>query len=344
MYVTVLLLSMQFKAALHYLLNDTATLPYRVDAVHVAIALLQRGVLDVSGMEPDDTWTANLDLPGQVAKYGEGVASVNPCAALEYIDFASSCSSSSPMASNWISSLLQVPGAASALLGTAGNEDKSALARFLPHPQARQAILLDAADRCRARARYNEAMELYGRAGESASGLEIVNQLLGDLLGGPNNTTVPQHELNALLRQGAGVLATVQDTPALKQQQAVFEALKTISEVFTAATQGRNLEAVQLLKEVPYIPLESSRVQPCLDHHHHPGSSGSQGHAALSKVIPGLVLTAAQALHRLNQGSNGVGASPTLWKDQLRAITDFGARISMASDLRARLAALAPSM
>ena len=49
LYVTVLLLSLQFRAAVDFLAQDPGTKPYRVDAVHLGIALLHHQLLDVTG-------------------------------------------------------------------------------------------------------------------------------------------------------------------------------------------------------------------------------------------------------------------------------------------------------
>ena len=48
LYVTVLLLSLQFQAALRFLWKDETTRLYRVDAVHLAIALHQEQALAVT--------------------------------------------------------------------------------------------------------------------------------------------------------------------------------------------------------------------------------------------------------------------------------------------------------
>ena len=48
LYVTVLLLSLQFQEALRFLWKDETTKMYRVDAVHLAIAMHQEQALAVS--------------------------------------------------------------------------------------------------------------------------------------------------------------------------------------------------------------------------------------------------------------------------------------------------------
>ena len=49
LYVTVLLLSLQFWAAVEFLAQDHGTKPYRIDAVHLGIALLHHQLLDATG-------------------------------------------------------------------------------------------------------------------------------------------------------------------------------------------------------------------------------------------------------------------------------------------------------
>ena len=73
MYVNVLLLSLQFKSALHYLLSDPATHAYRTDAVHMAMALAHHNVLDLQGTESDRADLVSLDIPQRIAQYGEAV-------------------------------------------------------------------------------------------------------------------------------------------------------------------------------------------------------------------------------------------------------------------------------
>lgn len=47
--MTVLLLSLQFRAAAAYLAQDPGTKPYRLDAVHLTVALLHHQLLDIGG-------------------------------------------------------------------------------------------------------------------------------------------------------------------------------------------------------------------------------------------------------------------------------------------------------
>ena len=51
LYLTVLLLSLQFGAAVAFIARDPSTKPYRLDAVHLAIALLHHQLLDVSSQD-----------------------------------------------------------------------------------------------------------------------------------------------------------------------------------------------------------------------------------------------------------------------------------------------------
>ncbi len=51
LYVTVLLLSLQFRAVVDFLAQDPGSTAYRVDAVHLGIALLHHQLLDVSGAD-----------------------------------------------------------------------------------------------------------------------------------------------------------------------------------------------------------------------------------------------------------------------------------------------------
>ena len=60
LYVTVLLLSLQFRAVVDFLAQDPGSAAYRVDAVHLGIALLHHQLLDVSGADAGKL--TNIDL------------------------------------------------------------------------------------------------------------------------------------------------------------------------------------------------------------------------------------------------------------------------------------------
>lgn len=66
LYVTVLLLSLQFRAAVVFMAQDPGTKAYRLDAVHLAIALLHHQLLDVSSQDAGVFYTLAIFAHGGV--------------------------------------------------------------------------------------------------------------------------------------------------------------------------------------------------------------------------------------------------------------------------------------
>mmetsp|Transcript_31486 Transcript_31486/g.59180 ORF Transcript_31486/g.59180 Transcript_31486/m.59180 type:complete len:867 (-) Transcript_31486:321-2921(-) len=354
-YVNVLLLSLQFKSAIQYLLSDPATHQYRTDAVHMAMALAHHDVLE---MEEAHAELASLDVPARIAQYGEAVG--NPAEALEYLAFATQVapktgsrnpSFDDPMA--LFRQLLQEQNAVNQLLGEQGgvSSSQTPLARFVPDVQRRKALLAGAGDECSRNAKYDEAVELYARAGEYAKALEIVNHLLGNQLGEPSPappTTNPR--IKKLLAQGERVKQMTQNAAEgpvvggvnLRTQEDDFAALNLLTRLFTASAEGNNAEVIRCLRELPYIPMDRQRVRACQDDFKTRCASAS----ALTKSVPRLILVAATALHAAlkeaeqKERALGVRTNVNLHKEQLKAVTDFGANIPMPAEMHRRLATI----
>ena len=68
LYLTVQLLSLQFGAAVAFIAQDPSTKPYRLDAVHLAIALLHHQLLDAGSQDAG----VCRPLPGAVSASDPG--------------------------------------------------------------------------------------------------------------------------------------------------------------------------------------------------------------------------------------------------------------------------------
>eukprot|EP00798_Chlamydomonas_sp_ICE-L_P020446 gene20446-27235_t len=84
LYITVLLLSLQFQSALRFLWKDETTRQYRVDAVHLAIALHQEQALGVDGSGSGVATDPLPDSASMVHSYGRKFVPHDSSVALQY--------------------------------------------------------------------------------------------------------------------------------------------------------------------------------------------------------------------------------------------------------------------
>jgi hypothetical protein len=101
-------------------------------------------------------------------------------------------------------------------------------------------------------------------------------------------------------RQGDAVLAQATSeggaaaaaSRALRAQHEDFASLKLLTRLFAAAADGDSAEVLRYVRDLPYIPLDRTRVQAAEEDFRRRAASSS----ALTKSVPALVVAAAAAL------------------------------------------------
>jgi hypothetical protein len=128
---------------LQYLLCDPTTQAYRVDGVHMAMALCHHQALGSEAADRPEL--ASFDVPQRIAQYGEALMAAHPPAALEYLAFATAAAAAANAPDGadggaahdslrLFQHLLTERGAVRQLLGDDGNVAATGtpLARFVP--------------------------------------------------------------------------------------------------------------------------------------------------------------------------------------------------------------------
>ncbi|MCO5566899.1 hypothetical protein L7F22_020582 [Adiantum nelumboides] len=197
-YPYVLFLSLQLHAAVLYMINESGD--DKIDAVHIAIALSDMGVLvtEASSVQTLGSMDSVAEIAGIIRYYGLSYKRQgNLPLALEY--YAQAAAAMGGGASSWsgqtgvhlsrqwqmmlkqlLSEILLSDGGISLLLGVFGTGSEGSLKRFLPDSEAQQRFLFDVACQCQESGQYEKAIELFKRVGAFSSALDLVNNRLSE--------------------------------------------------------------------------------------------------------------------------------------------------------------------
>ena len=208
LYVTVLLLSLQFSRALRFLWRDESSAGLRSDAVHLAAALWFAGVLGPGTGLPDTLGAAGgaagsatppqqqqqqqpaFDVVDALAQYGRRFVPSDPDAALQYLMPAAEASGGGVGAKGrMLRELLQRCGDPSAVLGRGaagggGGGGPAPLDAFVADADERRALLEAVAYECQLGNQPDEARALFMAAGRPRAALRLVSQRLSAALVG----------------------------------------------------------------------------------------------------------------------------------------------------------------
>lgn len=285
-YPYVLLLSLQLHAAIAYIMKEgNGGEGYPVDAVHMAIALADHGVLSegLEGAQKLGSMDAVSEVASIIRQYGlTYLRQGNLGLALEYyvqaaaavgggaISWTGRSSSGQQrqrqlMLKQLLTELLLRDGGIALLLGPTESHSGGALKRFLPDPQAQQHLLLDAARQCQESGLYDRAVDLLKQIGAYAMALEIINQRLSDAISAmvsgrlDGETKIAGLVLSGnevLEAQKAGV-SSAHDRDQFSQQQSAFRQLESILTFHKYAMLSRYGDALRELSKLSFLPLDA---------------------------------------------------------------------------------------
>lgn len=251
LYATVLLLSLQFTAALRYLTRDAAAEALQPEGVHLAAALTAEGALRGCGLEVGAALAT--EAATLIAGYGRALAHSRPKDSLEYLAVAASAAAAaSPPAeraraeagyfATLVKELLREPSAIPQILGD-GPGVGGELARFLPSDASRREVAAAAAADCEAAALYDVAIDLYRRVGNAAAALSLVNRKLGDAItaavSGRSGAAESVREAAARGRE----LAEAARQQGDRREVEAFQQLLKVEALLSAARKGAHAEA-----------------------------------------------------------------------------------------------------
>ncbi|GLC39227.1 hypothetical protein PLESTM_000866000 [Pleodorina starrii] len=192
-YVMVLLLSLQWATAVRFLWRDDTTKPFRLDAVHIGLALQAEGALAV--LNAGGAGAAAAATPGADGAAGAGpgsaAADVANMAVQYSRKFVSAGDSGTALYYRWLAAMarggsLAVKGAMlrellvggrdfGTLLGGGGAGAKGSLHALVPDAEERRRLFEGVAYECQMSAQPEEAVELYLAADRPVAALSLIN-------------------------------------------------------------------------------------------------------------------------------------------------------------------------
>lgn len=326
LYVTVLLLSLQFSAAVKFLWQDASSRPYRLDAVHLAIALHWENVFSALPVDP------SFDVALMVQSYGRKFVHQDSRTALHYYMLAAALSGGGmAVRGRLLRELLAESRDYGTLLGGGGAGGLGgALAMHVPDPAERRRLFEAVAYECQVSAQLEEAVELYLAADCPRPALAIINQQLSALLEraveeqvtGLNITGACEaaRRLDARGRDARGrVEATCfGDARAVREVEA-WDQLHQIWALMVAARKGNHEEALNQLSMLSWLPLERTRVDACV-------RAMAGVHPAVQERVQDVLSAAASTLAALKQDASSQRLA--MLKLQLDALLMFVNNIS----------------
>lgn len=240
LYAMVLLLSLQFHAAVDFLVHDpTSQHAYGADAVHLAIAMHLDGVLGacppLEGVAPEGALRLRPErvvhayASQQFLSRQRGDKHVE--AALEYFVLASQMSEAPEEArASLLQELVTKTRAYGTLLGGGGTVTPSSLVARLAGPEGVQALVGHVAERCQEAAQNEAATELFLAAGRAEEALTLLVRRMSDLVASaPDSemvTLTSTAEFQELVRRGKGACERVDGASQASED---FATLQTVA-------------------------------------------------------------------------------------------------------------------
>ncbi|XP_068662330.1 nuclear pore complex protein NUP93A-like [Aristolochia californica] len=284
-YPYVLLLSIQLVPAILYLSKETGEEGINIDAVHIAIALADHGVLSEATTSGQRLGTrdGSAEAASIIRQHGSVyLRSGNLSLALEY--FAQAAAAMGGGELSWVGrasldqqrqrdlmlkqllmEILLRDGGIPVLLGPRAAGEEGALRRFLVDRKLQQQFLLDAARQCQESGLYDKSVEIHKRVGAFAMALETINKCLSDAicalargrLDGESRTAGLIHSGNEILetyRYSSG--SSLQERQQITEQQTVLRQLEAMLHVHKLARAGHHIDALREITKLSFIPLD----------------------------------------------------------------------------------------
>lgn len=264
-----LLLSLQFRAALRFLATDDGAKALRADAAHLAVALHFAGVLEgLRGEEPPPPGGAPpLDAAELLRGYGARFVRSDSDAALQYYMLAAAAGGGGlELKGRLLRELLVESKDYGTLLGAGGPLGQGgAIGAFVSGPDERAALLEAVAYDCQLAAQPDEARELFMAARRPRAALHIVNQQLSAAVHEGRGALSPA--VQALVERGQAAVeamgAAAADDAASRREAEAFRQLCLTRRLLELAAAKRWDEALQAASQLSFLPSERARVDAC---------------------------------------------------------------------------------
>ncbi|EFJ49173.1 hypothetical protein VOLCADRAFT_120776, partial [Volvox carteri f. nagariensis] len=282
-FVMVLLLSLQWAAAVRFLWRDDTTKPYRLDAVHMGLALQAEGALAVLN------GVGECGAADGAAAAGPGSAAADVATmAVQYSrKFVTAGDSGTALYYRWLAAMarggsLAVKGAMlrellvggrdfGTLLGGGGAGARGALHALVPDTEERRRLFEGVAYECQMSAQPEEAVELYLAADRPVSALALINGQMSAAIAAavdeavaqpstPAGASTPSMErLERIARSGRAAVERLSGSRAAAAAAPSPTASAAAAAIIADPTARRELEAFQQLGVIRDMLLAAKR-------------------------------------------------------------------------------------
>eukprot|EP00963_Diacronema_lutheri_P008000 scaffold684_cov345-Pavlova_lutheri.AAC.79 len=341
LYVTVLLLSLQFGEVITFLSRDPSAEGYRCDAVHFAIAFMHHGLLSFGGKGTHGL-QAEEEASSIVHSYAKTLSSEDASIALQY--YALVDGAKSTISGRLLRELLVESRSFDLILGAIRADGTGGeLAHFIPDRAARQRLMVEAGQECEAAAQFEEARELYMHAGHPGSALGIINRKLSEACAKfPLPSALHGDPYADIVRLGQMAVQTIRSGMGVegekdRREMDAFEQLVRVKDFLIYARQEKYPDALRLLAMLSFIPLESHRIDKCASDVH-------KLHPAVAARLSEILLSAAECLSSAASMSTGEAAKGLL--EQVHCIESFAgsSKVRVPAHVCAQLSRITASM
>mmetsp|Transcript_47925 Transcript_47925/g.120947 ORF Transcript_47925/g.120947 Transcript_47925/m.120947 type:complete len:866 (-) Transcript_47925:31-2628(-) len=314
LYAMVLMLSLQFRQAVTFLTKEPAAQAHRLDAQHLAAALVYHKLTDAGGASDAGARGRGVDFGALLHEYAQHFVSAEPKIALEYYMLAARAREAAG------ERLLKAQGALLRELLLRSQDftlldEGGPLAHYLPSTAAHHELLEQVAHECQLAAQLDEAVELYLAAKRPTAALAIINRRISNLMEddarGAGAAVKAMEDLIVRGHAAAERIGTRLDNLTERREVEAFGQLLHVRGVISLSSQAQHAAAAQKLSELQFVPLEMYRVEKC-------ALDVSSLHQVVADRVPQLLLAAAKSLRLQYDASK---SAPL--RSQLEAVRAF---------------------
>ncbi|CAF2048209.1 unnamed protein product [Brassica rapa] len=284
-YPYVLLLSIQLLPAIMHMSQEAGDEGYNIDAVHIAISLVDHSVLsEGSGTGHKlSVMDANAEASSLIRQYGSMYLHHGDMQmTLEYYAQAAIAVGGGQlvwsgrsnvdqqrqrnlMLKQLLTEILLREGGIYFLLGARGSGEEGELGRFFPDSKSRQQFLIEAANQCQDAGLFEKSIEIQKRVGTYAAALETINKCLSEaicsLLRGRSDG---ESRTAGLVLSGNEILHTYkyypevcpQERERVMEQETILRELEAILSIHKLARLGNHLDALKEAAKLPFLHLD----------------------------------------------------------------------------------------
>ncbi|KAF3554825.1 hypothetical protein F2Q69_00017824 [Brassica cretica] len=284
-YPYVLLLSVQLLPAIMHLSKEAGEGGYNIDAVHIAISLVDHSVLsEGSGTGHKlSVMDANAEASSMVRQYGSMFLHHGDLQmTVEYYAQAAVTVGGGQLAwsgrsntdqqrqrnlmlKQLLTEILLREGGIYFLLGGRGSGEEGQLGRFFPDSRLRQQFLIEAAHQCQEAGLYDKSIEIQKRVGAFSSALETINKCLSEAICSLARGRLDgESRTSGLILAGNDILQTykyypevsLQEGERVMEQETILRELEAILSIHKLARQGNHMDALREIAKLPFLNLD----------------------------------------------------------------------------------------